>query len=63
MHSIHRARVGISRQVNEAAMTGEGDDVKKGPYVFDDQGGMLQSPFLFSGTQVGTPWHGIRRAA
>ena len=36
-------------------MTGEGDDVKKGPYVFDDQGGMLQSPFLFSGTQVGTP--------
>ena len=33
-------------------MTGEGDDVKKGPYVFDDQGVMLQSPFLFSGTQA-----------
>jgi len=43
---------GSDLKCSESAMTGESDDVKKGPLSFSDSGHLKSSPFFFSGTQI-----------
>lgn len=43
---------GNDLKVNEASLTGESDDLKKGEYSFAEDGSLRSCPFLFGGTQV-----------
>lgn len=43
---------GSDLKISESSLTGESDDVKKGPYLFKGDGGVAASPFLYSGTEV-----------